>query len=89
MRRTPLLFVTGNFYFVWHRQPLALAAQATGYDVAVPALVRTHGGTIRSAGLRLIPFENTRGSLNPLPDVRARLRHLQFLCSWWSIFARW
>lgn len=68
-RRTLLLFVTEDWYFVSHRLALAVAAQAAGYNVAVVTRVRDHDDVIRCAGLRLIPFENVRSSLNPFKEV--------------------
>lgn len=69
-----LFFVTEDYYFVSHRLGLALAAQAHGYDVTVVTRVRQHGDVIRGAGLRLIPFEIARSSLNPFTEVATLLR---------------
>jgi glycosyltransferase involved in cell wall biosynthesis len=69
-----LLFVTEDWYFCSHRLPLAMAAQAAGYDVSVVTRVRAHGDLIRKSGLRLIPFENARTSLNPFTEAWALLR---------------
>jgi glycosyltransferase involved in cell wall biosynthesis len=68
-RRKLLLFVTEDYYLVSHRLPLAVAAQAGGYDVTIVTRERTCGDVIRDAGLRLIPFENARSSLNPFSDL--------------------
>jgi len=64
-----LFFVTEDWYFVSHRLPLAVAAKAVGYDVAVITRVRAHGDRIRLAGLRLIPFENSRSGINPFTEL--------------------
>jgi glycosyltransferase involved in cell wall biosynthesis len=69
-----LFFVTEDYYFVSHRLGLALAAQAHGYDVSVVTRVRRHGDVIRGAGLRLVPFEIARSSLNPLTEAITLLR---------------
>jgi glycosyltransferase involved in cell wall biosynthesis len=69
-----LLFVTEDWYFVSHRLPLALAAQAAGYDVVVATRVRDCGDLIRGSGLRLIPFENVRSGLNPLTEIGTLIR---------------
>jgi glycosyltransferase involved in cell wall biosynthesis len=70
-RHTRLLFfVTEDWYFVSHRLPLAVAAKAAGYDVAVITRVRAHGDRIRLAGLRLIPLENSRGGMDPFTELR-------------------
>lgn len=72
--RKLLFFVTEDYYFVSHRLPLAVAAQSQGYDVCVVTRVRADGEAIRSAGLRLVPFEIARGSLNPFADAGAIAR---------------
>lgn len=77
--RGKLLFlVTEDWYFVSHRLPLAIAAKRSGYDVSVATRVRAHGKQIVDAGLRLIPFENSRGGMNPLAEflTLARLASL-------------
>ncbi len=69
-RRKLLFFVTEDYYFVSHRLALGIAARAAGYDVAVVTRVRECGDIIKRSGLRLIPLENARSSLNPLRDLR-------------------
>jgi glycosyltransferase involved in cell wall biosynthesis len=64
-----LFFVTEDWYFCSHRLPLAVSAQAAGYEVVVLTRVRAHGGLIRDAGLRLIPFEIARTGLNPFREA--------------------
>lgn len=61
-----MFFVTEDWYFCSHRLPLAIAAKEAGFDVSVVTRVREHGERIREAGIRLIPFENDRRTLNPL-----------------------
>ncbi|HEY3044908.1 MAG TPA: glycosyltransferase family 4 protein [Vicinamibacterales bacterium] len=73
-RRKLLIFVTEDWYFVSHRLSLAVAAQAAGYDVSIVTRVRDHAAVIRDSGLRLIPFENVRSSLNPLGELRTLAR---------------
>ena len=72
--RKLLLFITEDYYVVSHRLPLAVAAQAGGYDVTIVTRVRNCGDVIRRAGVRLIPFENARSSLNPFSDLWALAR---------------
>lgn len=64
-----LFFVTEDWYFVSHRLPLAVAARDAGYRVTVVTKARAHGEVIRSAGLRLLPFENVRTRLNPVAEL--------------------
>jgi len=72
--RKLLLFVTEDWYFVSHRLPLAVAAQAAGYEVVIVTRVRACANIIRNAGLRLIPFENVRSSLNPFTELWTLIR---------------
>jgi glycosyltransferase involved in cell wall biosynthesis len=69
-----LYVVTEDWYFVSHRLPLAVAALAAGYEVAVATRVGRHGEVIRSFGIRLIPFNLSRRGGNPLSEVRALWR---------------
>ncbi len=68
-QRKLIFLVTEDWYFVSHRLALAVAARRAGFAVSVATRVRRHGDTIRAAGLRLIPFENSRNSLNPLGEL--------------------
>lgn len=73
--RPRLLFlVTEDYYFVSHRLPLALAAQAAGFEVTVVTRVRDAGEAIRRAGIRLIAFENARSGLNPVRELHTLWR---------------
>jgi len=75
-RRAPklLYLVTEDWYFVSHRLALARAAKEAGFAVSVATRVREHGDIIRAAGLRLIPFENSRSRLNPFAELWTLLR---------------
>lgn len=64
-----LFVVTEDWYFVSHRLPLAVAAQAAGFDVAVATRAGRHADVIRSAGIRLIPFMLSRRTGNPLREL--------------------
>lgn len=69
-----LFFVTEDWAFCSHRLPLAVAAIEDGYDVALVTRVRNHGQLIRDAGIRLIPFEVARRSMNPFMELGVLLR---------------
>ena len=69
-----LFLVTEDWYFVSHRLPLAVAAREAGFDVAVATRVSQHAGTIRQAGIGLIPFELSRRAGNPLREFLALIR---------------
>ncbi|MSQ68999.1 MAG: glycosyltransferase family 1 protein [Gammaproteobacteria bacterium] len=73
--RLKLLFVvTEDWYFISHRLPLALAARAAGFEVAVATRAGRQAQLIGEAGLRLIPFELSRRGGNPLREVLALWR---------------
>ncbi len=74
-----LFFVTEDWYFVSHRLQLAVAAKDAGYEVCVVTRVREHGHAIRSAGLRLIPFQSSRSGINPFGELWALARLIR-LC---------
>lgn len=76
-----LYFVTEDWYFCSHRLPLASAAKAQGFDVAVVTRVHRHAATIEEAGIRLIPLPISRGSRNPLGEWRILIRLYQLLHS--------
>jgi glycosyltransferase involved in cell wall biosynthesis len=67
-------FVTEDWYFVSHRLSLAVAAKNAGYDVGIATRVRKHGDIIRAAGLKLIPFENSRSGFNPWNELSTLVR---------------
>jgi len=64
-----LYFITEDWYFCSHRLPLALAARAAGYEVAVVTNVNEHEETIRRAGIRLIPFSLSRRGMNLVSEL--------------------
>ncbi len=55
-----LYLVSEDWYFVSHRLPLAVAAQAAGYDVVVAKRITNPAAPIRDAGLRPAPIANKR-----------------------------
>ena len=69
-----LFVVTEDWYFVSHRLPLAMAAQAAGFDVAVATREARQADVIRGAGIRLIPFTLSRRGGNALREVMALWR---------------
>jgi glycosyltransferase involved in cell wall biosynthesis len=78
-QRLKLLFVvTEDWYFVSHRLPLAVAARAAGFEVAVATREGQQGDVIRRAGIRLIPFGLSRRGGNPLREVMALWRLYRF-----------
>ena len=71
-RRRLIYLVTEDWYFVSDTLPLAVAAMAQGYDVAVATRIDKHADTIRNAGLNLLPLERmTRSGIDPLSEARS------------------
>ncbi len=71
--RPRLLFVvTEDWYFWSHRLPMAQAAQAAGFDVAVATRVTDHGARIAAQGFRLIPLQKlSRQGRTPWGELAA------------------
>lgn len=65
-----LFLVTEDWFFCSHFLTRAVAAREAGYEVLVVARERQHGETIRRAGLRLVPLEFSRRSMNPWRELR-------------------
>ncbi len=65
-----ILFVANvDWFFLSHRLPLALAAQAEGYDVHVAATRSEAAKTIEKHGIQFHSIHAHRGSLSPLKDL--------------------
>lgn len=69
-----LFFISEDWYYWSHRRPLALAALAAGYEVALVTRVGEMRSRIEAEGVRVIPLAIRRGGLNPLHDLRMLLR---------------
>jgi glycosyltransferase involved in cell wall biosynthesis len=66
-----LFVVTEDWFFASHFQPMAKAALAAGFDVAVACRVREHRAVLEEIGCRVLPLEADRKSLNPLTVLKA------------------
>lgn len=69
-----LFVVTEDWFFCSHFLPMARAARAAGFDVSVACRVRAHRDRLEAEGLRVIPIEAERRSLNPLSVLGAVAR---------------
>ena len=58
--------VTEDWFFASHFLPMARAALRMGLSVAVVTRVRAHRAVIEAAGIRVVPLEAERSSLNPM-----------------------
>jgi glycosyltransferase involved in cell wall biosynthesis len=66
-----LYVVTEDWFFVSHFLPMARAAKAAGFGVVVATRIRQHGDAIAREGLRVLPLQAERASLDPLKLVQA------------------
>jgi glycosyltransferase involved in cell wall biosynthesis len=66
-----LYVVTEDWFFVSHFLPMARAAKAAGFEVVVATRIRQHGDAIAREGLRVLPLQAERASLDPLKLVHA------------------
>jgi glycosyltransferase involved in cell wall biosynthesis len=72
--RPRILFVVNvDSFFVSHRLHLGLACRARGWDVAVCAAPAGAADAIEAHGMRLVPLNLQRGSMNPLAEARTAL----------------
>jgi glycosyltransferase involved in cell wall biosynthesis len=69
MKKRLLFVVTEDWYFVSHRLSLAIDAKNAGFEVFVAAREANHGDLIRRSGIKLIPFELSRRSGNPVSEL--------------------
>lgn len=69
-----LFVVTEDWAFLRHRLPMAMAAVAGGFEVAVATRVSRHGDAIREHGIQVYHTPLDRAGLSPLRDIRYLLR---------------
>jgi glycosyltransferase involved in cell wall biosynthesis len=74
-----LFFHSEDWAFCRHFLPMARAAQAAGFEVAVAVRVRNDADRLKAAGCRVIPLEAERGSFGPLEIVRTLLRMVRIV----------
>jgi glycosyltransferase involved in cell wall biosynthesis len=66
--------ISEDWFFCSHFLERALAARDAGYDVVVMTRERVHGRKIRAAGIRLLPVNFDRRSINPVKELASLLR---------------
>jgi len=69
-----LYFAVEDWLFCQHFLPMARAARAAGFDVAVATRVRKHAERIAGEGFRVISLESERRSLGPIEILRSLIR---------------
>jgi glycosyltransferase involved in cell wall biosynthesis len=69
-----LYFHSEDWAFCQHFLPMARAAQAAGFEVAVAVRVRADADRLAAAGCRVIPLEAERGSFSPFEMMRSFVR---------------
>jgi glycosyltransferase involved in cell wall biosynthesis len=67
--RKLLFLVTEDWYFWSHRLPLARAAKAAGFNVAVMTRISNHENMIKSFGIKVLPLDLVRSSMNPVKEL--------------------
>lgn len=65
-KKTLVFVVTEDWFFASHFLPMARAALGMGLSVAVVTRVRAHRQAIEAEGIRVVPLEAERSSLNPM-----------------------
>jgi glycosyltransferase involved in cell wall biosynthesis len=74
-----LFFHSEDWAFLRHFLPMARAAQAAGFEVAVAVRVRNDADRLAAAGCRVVPLEAERGSLGPFEILRSLARMIRIL----------
>jgi glycosyltransferase involved in cell wall biosynthesis len=74
-----LFFHSEDWAFCRHFLPMARAAQAAGFDVAVAVRVRDHADRLAASGCRVVPLEAERGSLGPFEILRSLARMIRIV----------
>jgi glycosyltransferase involved in cell wall biosynthesis len=69
MTKKILYFISEDWFFCSHFIERAVAARHAGYEVVVVTREKNHGDYIRKAGIKLIPVDFERRSINPLRDL--------------------
>jgi glycosyltransferase involved in cell wall biosynthesis len=75
-----LFFHSEDWAFCQHFLPMARAAQAAGFEVAVAVRVRNDAARLAAAGCRVIPLEAERRSLSAFEIARSFLRMVRIVC---------
>jgi glycosyltransferase involved in cell wall biosynthesis len=74
-----LYFHSEDWAFCQHFLPMARAAQAAGFEVAVAVRVRDHAQRLAAAGCRVISLEAERRSLSAVEIVRSFARMVRIV----------
>src|SRR5437899_5903493 len=74
MKPKLMYVISEDWFFYSHFFERALVARDAGYDVVVMTRERAHGQQIRAAGIRLLPVNFSRRSINPVSQFVSLLR---------------
>jgi glycosyltransferase involved in cell wall biosynthesis len=74
MKPKLMYVISEDWFFCSHFFERALAASDAGYDVVVLTRERAHGQKIRTAGIRLVPVNFSRRSINPVSELMSLLK---------------
>jgi hypothetical protein len=73
MKPKLMYVISEDWFFCSHFFERALAARDAGYDVVVMTRERLHGQKIRTAGMRVLPVNFSRRSINPVSELLSLL----------------
>jgi glycosyltransferase involved in cell wall biosynthesis len=74
MKPKLMYVISEDWFFCSHFLERAVAARDAGYEVLVMTRERAHGQKIRAAGIRLLPVNFSRRSINPVSELISLLR---------------
>jgi glycosyltransferase involved in cell wall biosynthesis len=74
-----IYIISEDWFFCSHFLERAGAARDAGYDVAVMTREQVHGDRIRAAGIRVLPVNFNRRSINPVRELLSLLK-ICFAC---------
>jgi glycosyltransferase involved in cell wall biosynthesis len=74
MKPKLIYVISEDWFFCSHFFERALAARDAGYEVVVMTREQAHGQKIRAAGIRLLPMNFSRRSVNPVKELMLLLR---------------
>ena len=74
MKPKLMYLISEDWFFYSHFFERALAARDAGYDVVVMTRERAHGQKIRAAGIRVLPVNFSRRSINPFSEFLSLVR---------------
>jgi len=69
MKPRILFFITEDWYFWFHRLPIARAARDAGFEVLITTRMAQHKARIEEEGFKLVPISLERRSKNIIKEI--------------------